>query len=279
MAATSVIHPCDMTKVRLISKSENGEPRPYPLATAKEIIRNEGGIKALYNGIDSALLRQAVYAPVRLGLYFTLSDWIKSKKPDHSPNLTTLEKVVSSLTAGAIGAFIGTPCDLAMVRMLSDNNLPHDQRRNYKHVFDALNRVVKEEGFFNLWKGATPTMARAMSLNLCMMTTYDEVKELMDRRYGQLRFTPLLASAIAGLVASVGTLPFDNVKVRLQKMKRSPDGTFPYSGVMNCFKKTIMHEGVAGLWAGWTAYSFVIAPHAIIALLVADFLRKKIRKE
>jgi len=229
--------------------------------------------------MDSALLRQAIYAPVRLGLYFTLSDWIKSKKPDHSPNLTTLEKVASSLTAGAIGAFIGTPCDLAMVRMLSDNNLPRDQRRNYKHVFDALNRIVKEEGFFNLWKGATPTMARAMSLNLFMMTTFDEVKELMDAKYGQMRFTPLLASAIAGLVASVGTLPFDNIKVRLQKMKPNPDGTFPYSGVINCFKKTIMHEGVLGLWAGWTAYSFVIAPHAIIALLVSDFLRKKFRKE
>lgn len=70
------------------------------------------------------------------------------------------------MTAGGIGSFIGTPCDLALVRMQADSTLPLNERRNYKNVFDAFSRIVSEEGVFSLWYGATPTIARAMSLNV-----------------------------------------------------------------------------------------------------------------
>jgi solute carrier family 25 oxoglutarate transporter 11 len=60
--------------------------------------------------------------------------------------------------------------------MQADFRLPPNERRNYKHVFDAFQRIVKEEGFFALWRGATPTVIRAMVLNLAMLASYDEVK-------------------------------------------------------------------------------------------------------
>ena len=39
----------------------------------------ERGLKGFYAGIDSALIRQSVYATMRLGIYFNLSEYIKSK--------------------------------------------------------------------------------------------------------------------------------------------------------------------------------------------------------
>lgn len=80
--------------------------------------------------------------------------------------MTTLQKTGASLTAGAIGSFIGTPCDLVLVRMQSDSTLPLSERRNYKNVFDAFRRIVAEEGITSCWSGAAPTIARAMSLNV-----------------------------------------------------------------------------------------------------------------
>ncbi len=44
---------------------------------------------------------------------------------------------------------------------------------------DAFARIVKDEGVMGLWRGATPTVIRAMVLNLAMLATYDEAKELM----------------------------------------------------------------------------------------------------
>ena len=71
-----------------------------------------------------------------------------------------------SLFAGCFGSFIGTPCDLSLVRMQSDSMSPEAERRNYKNVFDAFGRIVKEEGVTAMWSGAVPTMARAMALNV-----------------------------------------------------------------------------------------------------------------
>ncbi len=57
-----------------------------------------------------------------------------------------MEKVGCSLSAGFLAAIIGNPCDVALVRLQTDSNLPVEKRRNYKHVGDALSRMVKEEG-------------------------------------------------------------------------------------------------------------------------------------
>ena len=79
---------------------------------AKKVAK-EGGIKNFYQGIDSALLRQALYCTSRLGIYFTLTDWFKARNDGAFP---TYAKVFSSFMAGALGSAIGNPADLALVR-------------------------------------------------------------------------------------------------------------------------------------------------------------------
>ena len=66
---------------------------------------------------------------------------------------------------------------VALIRMTSDGNLPADQRRNYKNVFDALFRIIREEGIFTLWRGAIPTMGRAMVVNAAQLASYSQAKQ------------------------------------------------------------------------------------------------------
>jgi hypothetical protein len=56
------------------------------------------------------------------------------------------------MTAGALGAFVGSPADLVLVRMQADGKLPPSQRRNYKHAFEGLARIIREEGIATCWK-------------------------------------------------------------------------------------------------------------------------------
>lgn len=98
--------------------------------------------------------------------------------------LSFAQKSFCSITAGLIGAVIGNPADLALIRIQNDTALKPEERRNYKNVVDAFMRIVKEEGFFSLWKGCTPTMVRAVSINLGMLGPYDEVKERLDKYTG-----------------------------------------------------------------------------------------------
>jgi len=56
------------------------------------------------------------------------------------------------MTAGAIGAFVGTPAEISLIRMTADGRLPPDQQRGYTSVFNALGRITREEGLFTLWR-------------------------------------------------------------------------------------------------------------------------------
>jgi solute carrier family 25 oxoglutarate transporter 11 len=58
-----------------------------PFTIAKDIYANEGGVKAFYKGIDAALMRQAVYTTLRLGLYFNMSAYLK-ESVNNGANLT-----------------------------------------------------------------------------------------------------------------------------------------------------------------------------------------------
>lgn len=270
MIATTVIQPIDFVKVQIQVRSEMGVKNLNPFSISKSIYQETGTIKTFYRGLDSALLRQALYTSTRLGLFYTLKDWIV-KRTGKEP--TMFANVFASLFSGAVGSLVGNPADLALVRMQSDNNLPPQERRNYKNVADALIRTVREEGVLTLWRGSLPTIVRAMAMNFSLLVPFEETKKYLAPYIQNTRLRAITASMIAGACATVLSLPFDNVKTKLQKMKKSPDGTFPYKGVTDCIMKTAQHEGAGRLWVGINTYYVRVAPHAVISLVTNELLR------
>ena len=79
---------------------------------------------------------------------------------------------------------------------------------------------------------------------------------------------------MSAIATSCASLPFDNIKTKLQKMKANPDGTMPYKGFVDCAVKTAANEGITGFWAGLPTYYFRVGPHSIITLIAADNLRR-----
>lgn len=85
------------------------------------------------------------------------------------------QKAASGLTAGGLGALVGSPADLCLIRMQADSNQPPELRRNYKSVIDAMGSIIKEDGVKGLFRGAGPTVVRAMALNMGMLASNDQV--------------------------------------------------------------------------------------------------------
>lgn len=120
-----------------------------------------------------------------MGIYKTISEEVGKRNKEKGQsncelNIETLsffQKGYCASIAGFIGALFANPADLALVRMQADNQLPVAERRNYKNVFDAFRQIAKEDGVAGLWRGATPTVIRAVVLNLAMLASYDEAKE------------------------------------------------------------------------------------------------------
>ena len=116
-------------------------------------------------------------------------------------------------------------------------------------------------------------------MNFAMMTSFEEAKKIIMNFIENKRAVSILSSCVAGFCGAALSLPFDNMKTKIQKMKMLPDGTMPYKGLIDCFKVSINKEGVKGLWVGFTTFYIRVAPHAVIALLVNEYLRGVMTKK
>lgn len=274
MFATFCIQPIDMIKVRIQLNAETKSATKNPFVIAKNIIKQEGFF-SLYKGLDAGLARQVVYTTARLGLFRTFSDMVKS---ENETTLPFYKKCFCALAAGGLGAFMGNPADLSLIRLQADNTLPKELKRNYTGIFNALYRISKEEGICALWKGSVPTIARAMSLNLGMLSTYDQSKEYLEKYCGVGMKTNLIASVISGFFAVTFSLPFDFVKTCMQKMKVDPvTKQLPYKNMIDCSIKVYKKGGFSIFYSSYSTYYVRIAPHAMITLITVDYLNNLLK--
>jgi solute carrier family 25 oxoglutarate transporter 11 len=276
--ASSAIHPIDLVKVRMQlagQGSKSASPNPFTLASA---IVKTSGVKGLYAGLSASLTRQATYGTARIGLHRQISQELE--KYNEGNKIPFYQKAGSGMLSGAIAVCIGTPFDVALVRMQNDGSLPINERRNYTGVSDALTRIYKEEGLKRLWRGLSPNILRGMSMNLGMMACYDQAKQTIAdiTKQPDSLTTQLGAAGAAGLCCAVFSLPFDMLKSRLQNMQLDANGKAPYSGVADCAAKILKNEGPMAFFKGFTAYYGRCAPHAMIILMSIEQITSWYRK-
>lgn len=228
-------------------------------------------MKGLYAGLSASLLRQASYGSARIGLYTTIAEKVRGD----GPPLSFAAKTGSGMLAGALAVFVGTPCDVALVRMQADSMKPVAERRGYTNVFNAFARIAKEEGAGTLMKGLEPNIGRGMAMTAGQLAVYDQAKEALIGVTGDDPKNPGIAvragAAASGAIAcAYASLPFDMMKARLQDMSVGADGKMPYSGVFDCGAKIVTNEGFFALWTGHLTYCGRCIPHAMTLLLVKE---------
>lgn len=242
------------------------------VSVGARIVRAEG-VAALFSGVSATVLRQTLYSTTRMGLY----DILKKKWSDPRSNTLPLSrKITAGLVAGAIGAMVGNPADVAMVRMQADGRLPAHQRRNYRSVVDAIASMSKQEGVASLWRGSSLTVNRAMVVTASQLATYDQVKEAILES-GAMRDglgTHVAASFAAGFVAAVASNPIDVIKTRVMNMKVEPGQAPPYAGALDCAVKTIRAEGPMALYKGFIPTISRQGPFTVVLFVTLEQVRK-----
>ena len=292
--------------MQLYGQLNPGKPVPGFGNILSTMVRNDG-IFSVYKGVDAAIGRQMVYGTARIGLHRTFSDALV-RNNDGKP-INFFVKTLSGMASGSIAVCIGTPFDIALVRLQSDSMAAPEDRRNYKNVFDvsdrscfdcvffvpirlanhsvsvqAFVRTTKEEGVGALYKGLGPNILRGMSMNVGMLACYDQAKEMVSKVLGDPMTdgvprltTKLGSSAVAGFTAALFSLPFDLIKSRLMAQKPDANGKLPYTGISDCAIKIFKAEGPLGFFAGFSAYYGRCAPHAMIILLSIESITEGYR--
>merc|ERR1711976_435227 len=181
ISGISLLLPIDTIKVRMqiLNEGKRKIKRDIVRKIVKEIYINNG-IKGFYNGLNVLLLRQSTYGTIKYGLYKNMTLNIKKKYNQ----VLFYQKIYISLFSGFIASLIANPSDLVLItyqsNSISNNSIIQNNKninvgknnKIYRNIFHAFYSIVKNEGFFSLWKGSSATILRVMSLNLGVLTTY-----------------------------------------------------------------------------------------------------------
>jgi len=272
MAGGAASHPLDLIKVRMQIQGEAvvGEAavqKLSPVGMGLSIVKTQG-VQGLFKGLTASLLRQGVYSGTRFGAYDVIKKMMGAtpEKP-----LPVYLKVPAAMLAGAIGATVGNPADLSMVRMQADGKLPPEQRRNYRNAADAIIRVSKEEGVLALWTGVRATVNRAVIVTVGQIAAYDQCKQMLltTDYFSDTIGTHFTASFMAAFISSAISHPVDLAKTRLMNMKHGE-----YKGTLDCMRKTASGEGMLALYKGFTATYVRQCPYVVVTWVVREQLKK-----
>jgi len=263
------VHPFDVLKVRM----QVSETKVSAVGMIGKIYSKEG-IPGLYSGLSAAVTRQLTYTTLRLGLYDVIREKISAGNAKGEVPFAL--KLATGLTAGATAATICCPVEVSLVRMQADGNRPVADRRNYKHIFDAMYRVSSEEGVTTLWRGVAPTVFRGAVVSTTQLATYDQAKTVLlgSGVLSEGVALHLSSSLISGFVYCFTSLPLDICKTRMQDQKPDASGKLPYKSVFQALVKIPRQEGVLALWKGFGPYFARGGGHTIGMFVFAEQYKK-----
>lgn len=261
--AACITHPLDLLKVHL--QTQQQVTKGFVGMTV-QVVKTRGFL-ALYNGLTASISRQLTYSSTRFGVYEILRPKLM---PKDGGNLPFYQKILLGATGGFCGGIVGSPFDVVNIRMQNDVKLPLEQRRNYKHVVDGVRRITMEEGFFNLWRGASLNVLRAVLMTLSQIAFYEQTKQILlgTRYFKDNLVTHFSSSVIAGIVATTATQPVDVLKTRM--MNSSPG---EFRSITHCFFYTAT-TGPLGFFKGFVPAFIRLGPHTIITFIFLEQLRR-----
>lgn len=264
IGASFFCHPLDVIRVQMQVAQYSGT------VDAAVSIFKKGGIGGIYAGLSAAWLRQVTYGSGRLGIYSYLLDRDKRSRPaNEQPSF--LVKLWYGTVAGCLGAAVGSPAELALVRMGADSSIADPaKRRGYANSIDCVIRVAREEGLGALYTGATPTVLRAGMLNSTLLAITSQLKPLIAEKtgWGETDVKNMfVATTVASLFSTLSSQPFDVVKSRVQQASKGE-----YAGMLDCARRSFAKEGVTVFWKGFTPAFVKLAPFSIISLTLLEKL-------
>ncbi|KAI9105020.1 mitochondrial carrier domain-containing protein [Phlyctochytrium arcticum] len=197
--------------------------------------------------------------------------------------LSPWKNAICGATAGVVSRFVIAPLDVVKIRFqlqTEELRLPQITGREptdikYRGIAQSFARIVREEGFFALWKGNLSAAYLYLGYGAMQFYSYPEYDKFLRQQpvYAKLKLpkevTASIAGALAGCTATLLTYPFDLLRTRFAVQGR--DG--PYSGLAHAVREIVQKEGVRGLYQGVWPTTLQMVPQTAIVFAVYTFCR------
>eukprot|EP00002_Diphylleia_rotans_P004137 TRINITY_DN12992_c0_g1_i1.p1 TRINITY_DN12992_c0_g1~~TRINITY_DN12992_c0_g1_i1.p1 ORF type:complete len:278 (-),score=57.97 TRINITY_DN12992_c0_g1_i1:47-880(-) len=213
----------------------------FPLDTIKTRLQSSQKVpinRGFYAGLFSAMAGSFPSAAV----FFTVYEGSKVHLEKHFSK--DVVPAMSATIADVATCSVRVPFEVVKQRM---------QVGLHTTTLEAVQTIIRVEGFRGLYRGYTSTVAREIPFDAVEFLLYEKLKRYWAQKQGR-SVTPQESSVMgcfAGGFAAAVTTPLDVVKTRLMTQSLSKDGTQrQYTGVLHALKTIYREEGLMSLFKG-----------------------------
>lgn len=233
-----ITYPFEFAKTRVQLRSQNSQPitSRNPFRVVFQVVKEEG-YRALYKGCSPLVVGSIGKDALR----FLSFDAIKSTFADpETGTLSPLRNILAGMSAGVVASLTCvTPTERIKTALIDDAR--HEKR--FQSVPHAITTIWKEGGIRNLYAGFAGTTAKQMGTTAFRLGSYNIIKDY-ERTHNipQTPMTNFANGAVAGIVTTYATQPFDAVKTRSQGSRRT--------GTIDAIREIYGEYGIKGFWRG-----------------------------
>ncbi|EKD17572.1 uncharacterized protein L3040_006691 [Drepanopeziza brunnea f. sp. 'multigermtubi'] len=214
------------------------KPSRNPYLLISQIYKAEG-LRALYKGCGILVLGSVGKDAVR----FLSFDTVKNAFKQEDGTLTPLRTMLAGMSAGVLASiFAVTPTERVKTALIDDARAA----RRYASTGHAVRTILREDGLMGLYRGFAGTTMKQASATSLRMGSYNIIKDLEVRRgVAQNTAVNFANGAVAGVVTTLLSQPFDTIKTRSQSAKvtttvQAITGVWKEAGVRGFWKGTVM---------------------------------------
>lgn len=280
----TIVYPLDLAKTRLMnqrtafasaaasaSSTASGSAHYRGVADCLRKTIKHDGIRGLYRGLPANVVGITPEKAIKLSVNDYIRLVMRVEEQEARGVFPIIPEMFAAVTAAVCQVVATNPMEMVKIQCQVESGPTR------KSAF----AVAKDLGLRGLFQNSGATLLRDIPFT-CMyfpLYAYFRMKTKQMRNKQSLNLGErLITATLAGTFAAGLTTPLDVVKTRLQAESKhskagnsSPVGAVPkYSGILDCFAKTVRNEGWNALWKGWAPRVGIIAPLFGITMTVFE---------
>lgn len=177
-ASLTIVYPLDYARTRLASDVGGGKKQFNGLVDClTKTAKGPGGFMSLYNGYGPSVAGIIAYR----GAQFGLNDTIMAFNPYAKEQgvVAVASKFAIAQVAVTASGLVAYPFDTVRRRLQMQSDKPVEEQL-YKGTMDCGVKILKDEGFGGMYKGALANIFRGVGASL-VLVLYGEIKLAIEK--------------------------------------------------------------------------------------------------
>jgi solute carrier family 25 citrate transporter 1 len=173
--ALAVVTPFEVVKTRLQQQRGSSSLRYRGTFHCALLTARDEGPLALWSGAGPTVLRNGTNQMCLFYSKYAADFALWGKREGDGFSLAPHQSMVSGFTAACVGPFATGPFDVAKTRLMAYGS-------TYKHMFDVIWHVPREEGPLALWRGLLPRLMRIPPGQAITWACADQIIQAFEKR-------------------------------------------------------------------------------------------------